>query len=102
MDESLKMKRFDHPNVLSLIGVCLDAGPAPYVVMPFMANGSLLQYLKKERPNIFFMDECDEDVVSSFEFLPSSSTPFHLPNWVNLQRNVCTLQPFVYCMVCPG
>ena len=66
MNESLKMKHFDHPNVLGLIGVCLDAGPAPYVVMPYMANGSLLHYLKKERSNIVLCAEADEDVVSSW------------------------------------
>ena len=32
MSESVKMKRFDHPNVISLIGVCVDAGPAPYIM----------------------------------------------------------------------
>ena len=65
MDESLKMKRFKHPNVLGLIGVCLDADPAPYVVMPYMANGSLLHYLKKERSNVVLSPEVDEDVVSA-------------------------------------
>ena len=64
MDESLKMKHFDHPNVLGLIGVCLDAGPAPYMVMPYMANGSLLHYLKKERPHVVLSADVDEDVVS--------------------------------------
>ena len=42
MDESIKMKHFDHPNVISLIGVCIDAGPAPYIIMPFIGNGSLI------------------------------------------------------------
>lgn len=64
MDESLKMKHFDHPNVLGLIGVCLDAGPAPYMVMPYMANGSLLHYLKKERPHVVLPSDADDDVVS--------------------------------------
>ena len=64
MEESIKMKHFDHPNVLHLIGVCLDAGPAPYVVMPYMANGSLLRYLKKERNNLVLQGGGDEDVVS--------------------------------------
>ena len=63
MEESIKMKHFDHPNVLHLIGVCLDAGPAPYVVMPYMANGSLLHYLKKERNNIVLPVGVDDDVV---------------------------------------
>ena len=58
------MKHFDHPNVLSLLGVCLDAGAAPYVILPFMANGSLLSYLKKERSNILLPPDIDDDVVS--------------------------------------
>ena len=64
MDESIKMKRFDHPNVISLIGVCIDAGPAPYVIMPFMGNGSLLSYLKKHRAELMPSDTADEDVVN--------------------------------------
>ena len=48
---------------MNLIGVCMDAGPAPYIVMPFMANGSLLSYLKKERPNLLLDETADEDVV---------------------------------------
>ena len=59
------MKHFDHPNVLHLIGVCLDAGPAPYVVMPYMANGSLLHYLKKARDDIVLPVGGDDDVVKS-------------------------------------
>ena len=64
MDESIKMKRFDHPNVISLIGVCIDAGPAPYIIMPFMGNGSLLSYLKNHRIELMPRDTADEDVVS--------------------------------------
>ena len=63
--ESVKMQQFDHPNVLSLMGICIDAGPAPYIVMPFMANGSLISYLKMERPNLILTSDADEDAVSS-------------------------------------
>ena len=63
MEESVKMKQFNHPNVMNLIGVCMDAGPAPYIVMPFMANGSLLSYLRKERPNLLLDETVDEDLV---------------------------------------
>ena len=47
LKECTKMHKFDHPNVLTLRGVCLDGGPAPYIIMPFLANGSLLAYLRK-------------------------------------------------------
>ena len=46
------MYEFDHPNVLKLLGVCMDGGPAPLIIMPFMANGSLKAYLTKERKNL--------------------------------------------------
>ena len=65
IEESLKMSRFKHAHVMGLIGVCLDAGSAPYIIMPYMANGSLLKYLKRERKSIVMLDETDEDEVIS-------------------------------------
>ena len=52
VEESLKMGRFKHAHVMGLIGVCLNAGSAPYIILPYMANGSLLKYLKKERNSL--------------------------------------------------
>ena len=52
LKECAKMYTFSHPNVLTLSGVCLDGGPAPYIIMPFMANGCLLSYLKKQRAKL--------------------------------------------------
>ena len=57
------MQKFEHPNVLSLIGVCVDAGEAPYIIMPYMANGSLLTYLRKERPHLTIATEAGEEMV---------------------------------------
>ena len=62
--EITKMKDLHHPNVMSLIGVCLDAGPGVAIVMPFMANGSLLDYLKKEREKIYLPDTSELEDVS--------------------------------------
>ena len=56
------MSSFDHPNVLTLIGVCLDGGPAPYIVMPFMFNGSLHSHLKKERSNLVVSPDLELDI----------------------------------------
>ena len=64
--EISKMKDFQHPNVMTLIGVCLDAGPGVSIVMPFMANGSLLDYLKKEREKIYIPDTSELEDVSQF------------------------------------
>ena len=55
------MKDFNHPHIMHLIGVCLDAGVG--VVMPYMANGSTLSYLKKERKTLLLQDEADVEQV---------------------------------------
>ena len=52
LKECSRMSEFKHINVLTLQGVCLDGGPAPYIIMPFMANGSLLTYLKRNRKTL--------------------------------------------------
>ena len=64
MTEILKMKDFNHPNVMTLIGVCLDAGPGTSIIMPFMANGSLHSYLNKERDNLDLDDDMELVTVS--------------------------------------
>ena len=61
--ESLKMKNFEHNFVLNLIGVCLDAGPAPYIVLPYMAKGSLLSYLKANRSSLLLTGKVEDDEV---------------------------------------
>ena len=61
VEESIKMSRFKHPHVMNLIGVCLDAGPAPYIIMPYMANGCLLDYLKNHRSNLVLKQCIDDD-----------------------------------------
>ena len=63
LKECAKMSVFDHPNVLTLTGVCLDGGPAPYIIMPFMENGSLLSYLIKERDSLVLEPGATENVV---------------------------------------
>jgi len=49
--ESEVMKQFDHPNVLPLLGVCVDPDDDDVfkVVLPFMANGDLRSFLKCNR-----------------------------------------------------
>ena len=42
------MKDFSHMNILTLMGVALDSRKTPCLVMPFMLNGSLCEYLRKE------------------------------------------------------
>ena len=69
VEESLKMSRFKHIHVMRLIGVCLDSGSAPYIIMPYVANGSLMDYLRKERRNLVFPKEINEDENTNSAFL---------------------------------
>ena len=57
------MMAFDHPHVLSIFGICVDAGPAPYIVMPFMANGSLQCYLQHNREELVMAEDAQSDAV---------------------------------------
>ena len=58
------MKEFDHQNVMNLLGVCLDAGSAPYMVLPYMENGSLLSFLKNNRNTLLLDGGTSHDEVS--------------------------------------
>ncbi len=66
MRESVKMCDFNHPNVLNLIGVCIDGGPAPFIVTPFMANGSLQDYLKKNKTELVLGEDADKHKVTAW------------------------------------
>ena len=81
LKESSRMYGFQHPHVVTLIGVCLDGGPAPYIIMPFMANGSLLAYLRRNRDSLLVSGEednseevCEQvDIARKFGRLASTS-----------------------------
>ena len=79
MSEIIKMKDFNHPHVMPLIGVCLDTGPGVSMVMPHMTNGSVLDYLKKERNGLKLTNNCSKEKVSK-------NFPFHTNN---LQSTFC-------------
>lgn len=64
VSEGLKMAKFNHPNVMKLIGVCIDNGDIPCVVMPFMTHGSLLSYLRKHRADLTIAKEDNMELVS--------------------------------------
>ena len=53
LKEVIMMLSFDHPNVMSLIGMCLD-GEVPLLIMPFMSGGSVLEFVTQSRENLHF------------------------------------------------
>ena len=60
-EESFLMKDFRHPNILGLTGVCFDTPDGvPFIILPFMANGSLKDYLKKKRTHVTTVDVLPE------------------------------------------
>ena len=61
--ECILMHRLAHPNIISLIGLCLDAGPSPYIILPFMENGSLLSYVKDNREILVTNANTDNEMV---------------------------------------
>lgn len=42
------MSELNHPNVLRLVGICFE-DESPYMLLPYMANGDLKQFLLSRR-----------------------------------------------------
>ena len=79
--ESLIMKDFNHPHILGLLGVCFNVPDgSPYIILPFMANGSVKTYLKEKRLHV--LD------VHSFPKVVLLMTSFVLQTTVYLVRVV--------------
>ncbi|XP_063774171.1 tyrosine-protein kinase Mer [Pseudophryne corroboree] len=53
LSEAACMKDFNHPNVIKLLGVCIEVGPRripkPMVILPFMKYGDLHSFLLSTR-----------------------------------------------------
>ena len=86
------MAQFNHRNVLSLIGVCIDAGKAPYLVMPFMEMGSLLSYLRKERAQLTILGGAGDEMV----MLLIHQTLVYIPSNHNIADHRGSKETIVY------
>ncbi|XP_033638684.1 plexin-A4-like [Asterias rubens] len=69
LEEGLKMKTFDHPNVLGLIGLTFDLEGQPLIVLPFMGNGDLKCYLEKYKPEALTVLKFAQHVALGMEYL---------------------------------
>ena len=65
IEESQMMTRFNHLNVMKLLGVSVSQDKTLYLVMPFMDQGSLLSYLKKRRPDLTVENEEMTELVGN-------------------------------------
>ena len=74
------MRHFDHRNVMSLIGVCVapaeqgHSSVGPSIIMPFMARGSLLDYLRKDPDKLFADNEDKVHIIMYAEITMQMST----------------------------
>ena len=59
-------KRFNHPNIISLIGICMfpEEG-TPLMVLPYMHNGDVKSFVKSKRGNKIEVDEFPEVIVAT-------------------------------------
>ena len=55
------MLSFEHTNVMSLVGVCLD-GDTPLLIMPFMTNGNVLELVKHHRDELLCINKREAEV----------------------------------------
>ena len=68
------MKAFMHPHVMGILGICL-ADQTPYIVMPFMANGSLHSYLRNTGQSYSFL----KMKISIWYFIIEFHNALHIP-----------------------
>ena len=56
------MLSFQHPNVMSLVGIYLD-DEMPLLIMPFMSNGSVLEYIRHHKQELLLISEATDEEV---------------------------------------
>ena len=61
MEECNIAKKFDHPNVLSLLGISFTPEEnKPLMVMPYMHHGDVKSYLKSKRGGVAKIEELSQ------------------------------------------
>ena len=85
------MSKLDHPNVMKLIGVCIDTVDVPYILMPYMCYGSLLSYLKKHRVELTITNDDNQELVRTC--IDYHKLAIH-ELWLYLRKHVYTCNVF--------
>ena len=85
------MKNFKHPNVLSVFGVCLETSDGvPFIVLPYMPNGDLRNYLKSRR-----RDESNVEQFPIVSFMIFLSIEMVITSCVHKQYSL-----YIYYILC--
>ena len=69
LEECAKLSQLQHPHVMEIVGVCLDRDSIPFLVMPFMSNGNLLQYLKTNRKKLVLPKNRNQDELVGVSYV---------------------------------
>ena len=56
------MLSFEHTNVMPLLGVCVEA-EIPLLIMPFMSNGSVLDFVRQNKEEMLCNNTATEPQV---------------------------------------
>ncbi len=92
LNEGVTMKQFDHPNILSLIGMTI-LGNQPCVLMPYMEHGNLRDYLRQQTNihlNVQVHTVQHNQCVSQFSFKFFKEDPIgKIQTFVIFLENVC-------------
>ena len=64
VEESQIMARYDHPNVMKLLGVAISQQNTLFIVMPYMAQGCLFSFLRKQRADLTVESDDMTNLVS--------------------------------------
>ena len=67
------LRHFNHENVLPVTGVYFDTFTRPLIVMPFMENGTLLNYLQNQvnSPALQVLIAFGYDIARGMQYLNS-------------------------------
>ncbi|CAK9295252.1 unnamed protein product [Gordionus sp. m RMFG-2023] len=73
LHEGLRMKEFNHPHVMSLIGISWSPTHTPLVILPFMPNGDLLTHLRNPnvQPTLGNLLDWGKEIASAMQYLAS-------------------------------
>ena len=98
------MKTFDHPSVLPLLGICIDYDDEDVlkVVMPFMSNGDLRNFLKSNRltpNNTSEYSEVKCNICTDAFWLYQRHEHYYIHSYIITTKPTLLLQSYVFMYI---
>ena len=92
------MTKFNHPNVMRLLGVTISQSKSLLLIMPFMAQGSLLHYLRKYREDLNVGNEEMTISVRVFTVAILSRGVILMPLWQREPQPILLIKCSQWCI----